>query len=265
MHFFIDFEATQYSEEIISVGCVREDGETFYSLVAPVSGKITPFITNLTGITSKMLETAMSPNNVFEMFYDWVFTSGEETPEFYCWGDSDINFIRNTFKKATSLKARLALGYMCGDIKDYSKEFSKKKGIGLLKVLRIFEPEATQNHNSLDDAVMLYKIYQNFSALPPKEQDKIKLGVAGEISPDKPKWFELDLADGAICIINKHKQALHVFTSIDKAVEWIFENKMIGDAKETADRKKVANKILKACRKNENYFEMHWVQVKKGG
>ena len=40
MKYFIDFEATQFSEEIISVGCKREDGETFYALVRPVEGKI---------------------------------------------------------------------------------------------------------------------------------------------------------------------------------------------------------------------------------
>lgn len=29
MKYFIDFEATQFSQEIISVGCIREDGQTF--------------------------------------------------------------------------------------------------------------------------------------------------------------------------------------------------------------------------------------------
>lgn len=36
MKYFVDFEATQFAGEIISIGCVREDGKTFYSLVAPV-------------------------------------------------------------------------------------------------------------------------------------------------------------------------------------------------------------------------------------
>lgn len=37
MAFFIDFEATQFSEKIISVGCVNEYGFSYYSLV--YSGK----------------------------------------------------------------------------------------------------------------------------------------------------------------------------------------------------------------------------------
>lgn len=79
MKYFIDFEATQFSEEIISVGCKREDGETFYALVRPIEGKITPFITNLTGITAEMVEEAMSPDTVFEMFYDWAFKNEDGT------------------------------------------------------------------------------------------------------------------------------------------------------------------------------------------
>ena len=44
MKYFIDFEATQFSNEIISVGCVREDGKEFYSLVRPEKRKLTKFI-----------------------------------------------------------------------------------------------------------------------------------------------------------------------------------------------------------------------------
>lgn len=101
MKYFIDFEATQFSEEIISVGCKREDGETFYALVRPVEGKITPFITNLTGITAEMVEEAMSPDTVFEMFYDWAFKDANEMPEGYVWiknvndAKTAISYIQN--------------------------------------------------------------------------------------------------------------------------------------------------------------------------
>ena len=33
MKFYIDFEATQYTENIISIGCVAENGDSFSSLV----------------------------------------------------------------------------------------------------------------------------------------------------------------------------------------------------------------------------------------
>lgn len=51
MNFYIDFEATQPGNEIISIGAVSDDGATFSCLVKPVASEITPFITELTGIT----------------------------------------------------------------------------------------------------------------------------------------------------------------------------------------------------------------------
>ena len=39
MNYFIDFEATQFSNDIISIGCIDENGEEFYSLINPGEGK----------------------------------------------------------------------------------------------------------------------------------------------------------------------------------------------------------------------------------
>lgn len=59
MKYFIDFEATENSNEIISVGCVDENGGEFYSLVQPHKiEKLTEFITDLTGITTEDLQNA---------------------------------------------------------------------------------------------------------------------------------------------------------------------------------------------------------------
>lgn len=70
MKYFIDFEATQFSQEIISIGCVREDGKNFYSLIKPkkLSG-ITDFITSLTGITKDMVREAPNSDEVFKNFF----------------------------------------------------------------------------------------------------------------------------------------------------------------------------------------------------
>lgn len=58
MKYYIDFEAAKYVEEIISVGVVREDGKTFYSLVKPKEGKITNALIELTGLTKEKLNDA---------------------------------------------------------------------------------------------------------------------------------------------------------------------------------------------------------------
>lgn len=131
MKYFIDFEATQFSQEIISVGCIREDGQTFYALVAPKKGKITPFITNLTGITAEMIDSAMSADAVFSEFYDWLFENLDDAPEFLVWGNSDGDFIRHTSRHATALKAKMALGYICGNYRDYAKMCKKELKWGM--------------------------------------------------------------------------------------------------------------------------------------
>ena len=76
MKYFIDFEAMQFSNYIISVGCVREDGKEFYSLVhTPENTKknVSKFITDLTGITTEMVSDAPSPEEVFNKFFDFCF------------------------------------------------------------------------------------------------------------------------------------------------------------------------------------------------
>ena len=46
MNFYIDFEANQFSDRIISIGCVSESNKTFYTLVKPCKDKekLTSFI-----------------------------------------------------------------------------------------------------------------------------------------------------------------------------------------------------------------------------
>ena len=59
MIYFIDFEATQFSGEIISMGCVDMNGRQFYSLVRPAAlSEMTDFTVELTGIHPEELAAA---------------------------------------------------------------------------------------------------------------------------------------------------------------------------------------------------------------
>ena len=76
MKFYIDFEATQYTENIISIGCVAENGDSFSSLVnCPY--KVGSFVTQLTGITNDMVSAAPSPDEVFTNFFKWIMEQSE--------------------------------------------------------------------------------------------------------------------------------------------------------------------------------------------
>ena len=276
MNYFIDFEATQFSEEIISVGCIREDGETFYALVAPVEGKITPFITNLTGITKEMLKDALSPDRVFELFYDWMFADSTDTPEFFVWGNSDKNFIRHTCHRTNSVKARIALGYIGASMKDYGRICKKnlKWGSehGLLKTLQKFEIDAEQNHNSLDDAIMLKKVYDYMHMT---SEDKLaelfltwlktpKVETKKEIV-ETPEIKLEDLEDGTIYFKNK-KKIVASFKNVDDAVSWIKETK-VGkdtDAYNNFNVDLTRKKIMHSCNHGSTYYCIRWFIVKKG-
>ena len=246
MKYFIDFEATQFSEEIISIGCIREDGETFYSLVAPVDGKITPFITNLTGITAEMLKTAMSPDHVFEMFYDWAFIA-DDTPDFFVWGNSDVDFLRHTFKRTTSRKARMAIGYMCGSATDYAKKFCKTIKADSCALI----------------AVMLFQVYDIATNIPVSElKEKMSAVVTikktGAAAQEKIiKWNEMGLDKGTICIINKKGKALQIFKDIEEAADWVLNTKISEEQREKTNRNNIKKKI-KSAYSGGQYYSMAW-------
>lgn len=273
MKIFVDFEATQFSEEIISIGAVREDGETFYSLCAPVDGKITPFITNLTGITAEMVKDAMSPNEVFYEFYKWVFNYTPD-PEFYTWGETDISFLRHTFKRCDFFNSKLIIGWMCGGIIDYSKKFCKmigRKHCKLINAYKCINPEAEQTHNSLDDAVMLKEIYnicqdgnearRIFKDLIYPSPDEV---VA--LSGTAPKWSKMNYPIGTICMIaEKSAPATRVFDSRDDAINYVIEtyqNLPMNEEKALIRRNTIAAGLKKATNNNKKWYGFLWREVR---
>jgi DNA polymerase III epsilon subunit-like protein len=269
MKYFIDFEATQFSQEIISIGCIREDGQTFYALVAPKKGKITPFITNLTGITAEMIDSAMSADAVFSKFYDWLFENLDDAPEFLVWGNSDGDFIRHTSRHATALKAKMALGYICGNYRDYAKMCKKELkwecNHSLLNTLRRFNSSAEQNHNSLDDAVLLKEVYDFISNTSRETLDEMfadwKRKATNKESVFIPKWNKAGYPAGTICIVNSKKRATNTFTSVEAAALWLKENKCESDTYEHFNLENTIKNIEKAIKGGNHYYGMGWRRV----
>ena len=128
MRYFIDFEATQFTNEIISIGCVKETGETFYSLVKVDKSKMTNFITNLTGITKEDVEKAPTADEVFDNFYDWIAVDNEKAI-FYCYGNSDLTFILKNLNNSGTLKSQISLSLLRSNLIDYSKRVINHFGL----------------------------------------------------------------------------------------------------------------------------------------
>ena len=170
MKYFIDFEATQFNHEIISIGCINEKGETFYSLVRPPKiNSLTRFITELTGITKEELKIAKTSDEVFSDFFDWL-SKNNSFKEFYCYGDTDISFLKkNLNDRTTVLKSQAALSIIAFSLIDYSttvkEHFGLIKRVSLKKVFNYFclSDNDIVEHNALSDAKMLFEIYKKIN------------------------------------------------------------------------------------------------------
>lgn len=177
MQYFVDFEATQFSERIISIGCIAANGETFKTLVKPVTkkDKVNDFITQLTGITNEMLETAPTANEAFNAFFDFVLENrDDDAPEYYCYGNSDKQFIERTVSHMTDTRAVTFARALQHSIQDYSvnvkTHFQVNTEIGLRKAyILVQNEEIEQRHDALEDARMLYAVARNLKTCSPKE------------------------------------------------------------------------------------------------
>ena len=127
MNFYIDFEATQPEQEIISIGIVAGNGETFYSLIKPQFSSISQYITDMTGITSEIANKANLFDTVMSQVWHWCRKQEDDITlwSIYVYGDSDVEFLKSTLPNAKSEAAILITSIMIATIKDYSIEVAK--------------------------------------------------------------------------------------------------------------------------------------------
>lgn len=170
MNFYLDFEANQFSERIISIGCVAENGMTFNSLVNPGKGeKITGFITKLTGITQEMADGAKSADDVFMNFANWVVNAtccaADPHPKYYVYGSNDAGFLQRTINHMTNPMAISFATSVKALMTDYSKTVKSHFKIGQIGLNRVYQllkdEEHVQVHDALEDAMMLKYVQEH--------------------------------------------------------------------------------------------------------
>ena len=182
MNFYLDFEATQFSERIISIGCVSENGNDFDTLVRPPKGdKVNAFITKLTGITQEMVEYAPSADESFLALREFIReeSHGEET-FFFVFGNADRHFIERTVSKMSNPEAKkfaYKLGASLIDFSEIVNRFFRVDSISLKKAVAYFrQEEVEQNHHAIDDAELLRELVYmiNHCDMPtPEPEQKI--------------------------------------------------------------------------------------------
>lgn len=286
MKFCLDFEATRFSNRIISIGCVAENGNTFYTLVKPVNkAKVDRFITELTGITNDMLAAAPSADEAFNQLFDFIeLNSCGIAPEFYCYGDSDAVFIKHTVKYMEDTRACMCALAIAGNLIDYAnvvkKFFVVKTDIALRKVYMLIKAkqEMVQKHDALEDALMLQCIIENLElkckpedketifAMP--SQHKPKIGKKAPAlfqewnSANSPKWEADTKADETKWMfkcVDQHSNDIKYFDSVETAALWVVKYIARNVSPKNADAmKKIEAAIIAAPQTGKCRYNCYW-------
>ena len=264
MKYFMDFEATQFEQEIISVGCVDEDGREFYSLVKPHSmRKMTGFITDLTGITSAQLRRSPDADEVFSRLYDFIDKS--EKAQFFCYGNCDGRFISVTLKYVKTFKAQCMLGLIFGSITDVSAEishiFKTNQTVSLYKLADYYGAPDERNHHALNDAKLLKHVYEcsrgdELEECPFPEYVRVyktdRLPVSAPVQVSNPH------------VIASLGDEIRSFSSYGKAADWIMNELLPKGAQISAGTKSnISNRIVQAVSNGSKYHGYIWTAPAK--
>lgn len=246
MNYYIDFEASEYEQKIISIGCINEKGAEFYELVH-TDDPITIKIEEITHINQKDIDNARSVDEVFTDFFDWC-NKDDNLPKFICYGSGDLDFINNTFYDANKLKSASILGYLYLNIYDCSDEIKKhfyvNKTISLEKLAKHYIDGIKQNHNALDDAKLLKTVYESI------------LSTNNESGIFK-EYIDINKMPSSINKIIRlnGNTILQEFESMDEAVKWLESQPNDKGAQYLKD---ASEKIKKAAKTNSKYFYSNW-------
>lgn len=260
MKYFIDFEATEFSGEIISIGCVDENGREFYTVVKPHKpDNLTDFITKLTGITAQDLEAAPTANKAFSAFFAWLDKSS--VAEFYSYGNTDELFVRRTLKHVTDFYAQSCLSLIKSNLSDFAKDvnahFSIVRDIALIKLISYYRgEEVQQSHNALEDAKFLHEAYLRMqdevvTECPfPDHQKKIQQETVKEIKPVTVETWKLEAIQNDTVV---------QFASYKFAVNWLMEKGVFGQQLITdKTRNHICNNIRRAATRGTRYCGLRW-------
>lgn len=248
MNFYLDFEATRFSNRIISIGCVAGTGETFETYVKPGDKKkVDKFITELTGITNEMLVEAPDADTAFKMLYDFIEANSDgEAPAYYVYGNSDADFINSTLRHMSDTQACVCAQAIAGNLIDYAsvvkKFFVAKSDLALRKVYMLIQEqkELVQKHDALEDARMLETVVahlhdkckpedkETILAMPsqPRPQTGKKAPAVFQKWNSQPKWEAETGADEnhwMLKCVDQHSGQAKYFNDFNTAALWVIK------------------------------------------
>ena len=284
MKFYLDLEAARFSNYIISIGCVCENGNTFSTFVKlPKKKKVDKFITELTGITNAMLKDAPTADEAFNLLFDFIEANNndEVAPEYYCYGDSDAVFIHHTLTQMEDTRACVCAQAIEGSIIDYAsvvkKFFVASNDLALRKVYMLIQAqqELVQKHDALEDALMLQTVVENlYDKCKPEDKETI-LAMPSQKKPKikkapnlfqkwngQPKWKADTRADENKWMFkctDQHSGDVKYFDSADTAALWIIRYIARNvSPKSSEHRQRIANAIVAAMKNGKCRYNCYW-------
>ena len=288
MKFFMDFEATRFSNRIISIGCVAENGNTFSTLVNPGKKKVDKFITELTGITNEMLEDAPTPDSAFVDLYNFFVANNDNTePVYYVYGNSDADFLRATAKHMKNILACITAQAIAGNLIDYAsvvkKYFVAPSDLALRKVYMLIksQEELVQKHDALEDALMLQTVVDGlYDKCKPEDKATI-MAMPSQKRPqtgnkksapaifqkwnqlNSPKWEADTMADENCwcvkCTCDQNGQHVMYFDSFNTAALWLIRYMVRNTSpRDEAAVLKIETAIKAAIQNNKSRYGMTW-------
>ena len=261
MNFYLDFEATQPENEIIAIGAVAENGATFHRLVKPQFSSISKYISDMTHISVEDLEQAKTIDDAFFALNNWIT---EQEPnlmkcEFITYGD-DAQFIKATLPAIKTDTAFLTAAYLLVKIKDCTKDTFKffHGSISLIHAFNYVQSvETKQNHNPLEDALMLQKVHEYTLNNAPLTchplNSKFKDIVQEEVKMPSGTFF---------CKSSGKNATEHKFNSCDEAIDWYINTYIAKDQRASVHRENIMKHIMKSIRTKKKYAGYNWRRIK---
>lgn len=260
MKIFIDFEATQ-ENEIISIGAVAENGQTFYSLVKPQFSSISQYIGQLIHVSNEMVETENTLDEVFTIMYLWLQNQCPNLTEweFLAYG-ADNKFVSASMRNVHSEKATILAALMIAKMTDaYGAIKTFFHGsISLIHAFNYIEQvENQQQHNPLEDALMFQKVYEYTQNNEPL--------LCHPLNPQFDKIVEaIKMPSGTFwCTTGGKNHTPRTFATIDDAINWVINTKINAANRPIVHRERIMVNIMKSIRTHSKYQGYYWYRNKE--
>ena len=260
MNFYIDFEATQPEQEIIEIGVVCENGNTFSKFVKPSHSKISPFITQLTGITNEQLEDEENLDASFRELYYWLEDQCSKIQEwkFYCYGSGDKDFLKKNLEYLKLEISYLMCCVLIARMSDFSAQTKNyfRGNISLIDAFNyVCKESIEQQHNALQDAVMLNTVAKKIDGKKALAEFPFNTEQKHENEDEKYCWPK-----GRFACYSEKGKTLHYFETCQEAVNWVIQHSA---PTVKVYKSRVAKRIMKAIRKQTLYAGYYWTRRKK--